>query len=40
MLTLRELALGEVDNYLSSQSPYYGTVKAIVLHHRQLFEDR
>ena len=33
MLTLRELALDELDGYLGSQSPHYGTVKAIMLHH-------
>lgn len=33
MLTLQELALDEVDGYLANQSPRYGTVKAIMLHH-------
>jgi len=33
MLTLHELALDEVDSYLAGQSPHYGTVKAITLHH-------
>ncbi len=33
MLSLRNLALDEVDSYLENQSPHYGTVKAIMLHH-------
>lgn len=33
MLSLRNLALGEVDDYLESQSPHYGIVEAVMLHH-------